>query len=628
MTVKKWEGAYTQDRALEDLPVVKHALDLFLASHMVEAEQFMMESNPTMERLYMSSGYGLIQCVKALMSYEDEDLLAAIGHTRHGNNIASQHRKSASFTSRLASLVSSSSEVHHIKSMTPVERHAELIYAETLFEKALLGIIYSGDWISFFKEALHMRTLVIIYRQLYNYLKTVDEEACARGEGPEDKSVDPDFRSGVLLGAGLSNIILTLLPGPLQTVVELFGFKGDRKEGLELLYRAGGWRETSHPDAATPTVSIEQEGVRRALCDMALLMYHLVICTFAASPDVDILRAQNVLNWNLERYPRGVFFLFGQGRLFLVRGQPKRAIQSYTTAMETQSQYRNLHMISYWEIAIANFALYNLAESLPCWRVLSEEATWSKACYAYGIAVCLVSLGGEENMKEAATWMEKVPKLMKRIAGKSIPLEKFVSRKARKFQKQNSRLALAALEFSYFYLAIARAPYSVIVDKMLAAISECQAKLRAHEKDPKKYEGGNGGYWDDLCLASFLEGVCYRYIAHPEPNAIVDLEEREKINISKEEAEKRGLAALQRVLTNGPKIELDHHLVYYTHFEMGRLYACMGKKDEARKHFDLILSGKSLEINAHTKKGKYSLESALLLRTHAVVDALGHGKPL
>jgi hypothetical protein len=33
--------------------------------------------------------------------------------------------------------------------------------------------------------------------------------------------------------------------------------------------------------------------------------------------------------------------------------------------------------------------------------------------------------------------------------------------------------------------------------------------------DPKKYEGGKGGYWDDLCLAKFLEGVCLRYIAYP-----------------------------------------------------------------------------------------------------------------
>lgn len=40
-----------------------------------------------------------------------------------------------------------------IKSMTDVERHAELVYAETLFEKALLGIVYSGDWLAFIKEA-------------------------------------------------------------------------------------------------------------------------------------------------------------------------------------------------------------------------------------------------------------------------------------------------------------------------------------------------------------------------------------------------------------------------------------------------------------------------------------------
>lgn len=274
-----------------------------------------------------------------------------------------------------------------------------------------------------------MRTLILIYRHLYNYLKVVDEEASARGEGPEDKSVDACFRSGVLLGAGLSNIILTLLPGPLQTVVELFGFKGDRQEGLELLYRAGGWREASHPDAAEPTVSIEEEGVRRSLCDMALLMYHLVISSFASSGGVDIPRAQNILDWNLKRYPRGVFFLFGQGRLYLIRGQPTHAIESYRTAMEVQSQYRNLHMISYWEIAIANLALYNPAESLECWRCLHAEATWSKASYAYGIAACLLALGGEERLKEASEFMEKVPKLMQRIAGKSIPLEVSATKK-------------------------------------------------------------------------------------------------------------------------------------------------------------------------------------------------------
>lgn len=71
-----------------------------------------------------------------------QDLLAAIGHTRHGNAVAQQHRKkSVSLTTRLAGLVTgspASSGVSWVKSMTPVERHAELIYAETLFEKVCL----------------------------------------------------------------------------------------------------------------------------------------------------------------------------------------------------------------------------------------------------------------------------------------------------------------------------------------------------------------------------------------------------------------------------------------------------------------------------------------------------------
>lgn len=71
----------------------------------------------------------------------------------------------------------------------------------------------------------------------------------------------------------------------------------------------------------------------------------------------------------------GVFFLFGAGRLALCRSQPKRAIAYYTQAMETQSQYRNLHHISFWEIAIANLALWDLRSSWECWRDLEREAT-------------------------------------------------------------------------------------------------------------------------------------------------------------------------------------------------------------------------------------------------------------
>jgi hypothetical protein len=453
----------------------------------------------------MSEDVLVLNCTK--------DLLAALGHTKHGNIVAQQHRKKpASVASRLAGYVVSSlgtTGIGFIKSMTPTERHAELVFAESLFEKALLGIVYSGDWLAFIKEALNMRTTIGIYRQLGKYIEVMDAEATERGEGPEDISIDAHFRSGVYLGVGASNLILSLMPGKLMTLVELFGYHGDRHLGLEMLCKAGGWTKES----SEPSISTEAEGVRRSICDMTLLIFHLVLSSFTFD-GVDVSMAQKVLDWNLKRYPNGVFFLFGAGRLCLSRSQPHRAIEFYSQAMTVQSQYRNLHHISFWEIAIANLSLWDIPASLVCWRDLQAEATWSKAIYSYGMAVCLLELGDEEQKEEAAKLMEKVPSLRQRIAGKSIPLEKFVARKARKFHDQGNRLALPALEMGYLFLAIAHAPREVILSKMLPEVDAVLAKLNASAPNPAQYEGGHG-YWDDFCLARFLEGVCLRYVAYP-----------------------------------------------------------------------------------------------------------------
>ena len=73
----------------------------------------------------------------------------------------------------------------------------------------------------------------------------------------------------------------------------------------------------------------------------------------------------------------GVFFLFGAGRLALIRSQPHLAISYYTQAMHAQKQYRNLHYISYWEMAISYLALWDLSGSLGCWRVLEAEGNVS-----------------------------------------------------------------------------------------------------------------------------------------------------------------------------------------------------------------------------------------------------------
>ncbi|KAG2110031.1 hypothetical protein BD769DRAFT_1392340 [Suillus cothurnatus] len=91
----------------------------------------------TTSQVFTGPPFGLIQCVESLMSFEDKDLLAAINRTKHG--------------------------------MTPVERHAELVHAVSLYQKSLLGIVYSDDW-------LNMRTTISIYRQLGKWFETIDAE--------------------------------------------------------------------------------------------------------------------------------------------------------------------------------------------------------------------------------------------------------------------------------------------------------------------------------------------------------------------------------------------------------------------------------------------------------------------
>ncbi|KAI6115020.1 hypothetical protein EV401DRAFT_1978191 [Pisolithus croceorrhizus] len=649
-------STYTQEKALDDLPGIQWALCEFLHSRMLESEEFCDRMDPNKERLCFANGYGVIQVIKGLMSFEDKDLLSALHHMKRGTSVAAAHRKPPpSLAGRLAGYIVPGlnySGPEWVAQMTDVERHAELMYAEGLYYKSLVGIVYSGDWLSFIKEMLNMRTILSTYQQLGRYLEAADaaytashcqDSSDSLGVLLEDPSIDRHFRSGVYVGLGLSHLALSLMPSRILTIVEMFGYRGDRMEGLRLLGKVGGWNSGDDKDI----VPQSEEGLRRPMCDMSLLIFHLVLSMYTFE-GVDVNLARRIVEWNLKTYPNGVFFLFGAGRLALVCSQPERALEYYAKAAQCQSQYRNLQHISWWESAIANFALWDVKASKEWWSRLRVEATWSKATYTYGEAACLASLGEHA---AAADLMAKVTGLRQRIAGKSIPVEKFAARKARKYLAQGNHLVLPAMELAYVFSAPSHAPQKVVLEKMIPSVREALEELGLEEagggsseklisnssieSDRKRSDGeeerstkaGNGtvksaqvGYWDNVCLARFLEGVCWRYVAYPDPDA--DLDENARLLVAVDDARRRAELAFKAVFEHGPKIELDHYLVYYAHFEYGRLLARSGKKDEAKTHFDLVLSGKTAEVNPAGRKGKYSLENALYVRTHAAVDAL------
>lgn len=91
--------------------------------------------------------------------------------------------------------------------------------------------------------------------------------------------------------------------------------------------------------------------------------------------------------------------------------------------------------------------------------------------------------------------MREVPRLLQKIAGKSIPLEKFVSRRARKFVAQGNRLLLAGLDLAYVLNCFLLAPGFVLHDVHLKQVEETLAELE-RAADPSEYGQNGDEYWD------------------------------------------------------------------------------------------------------------------------------------
>lgn len=72
---------------------------------------------------------------------------------------------------------------------------------------------------------------------------------------------------------------------------------------------------------------------------MVLLTYHLIISSFIPVQDVDIDLAERIIQYNLSRYPDGVFFLYFSGRLYSTQTRASQAIEQYQYVHNTQGSY-------------------------------------------------------------------------------------------------------------------------------------------------------------------------------------------------------------------------------------------------------------------------------------------------
>ncbi|KAJ1953911.1 hypothetical protein EC988_002724, partial [Linderina pennispora] len=149
--------------------------------------------------------------------------------------------------------------------------------------------------------------------------------------------------------------------------------------------------------------------------------------------------------------------------------------------LPSDSDWRQLQYLGYWERSLCLMALGRWLEAAQGFSTLRTENNWNKAVYTYGLASCLwehylVQCGGtapvdtaELTPEQRATFkvvrdlMKMVPSLTRKVAGKSIPIEKYVVRKAHKFALQECFLQRPGLELIHVWALYGKMPRERLV---------------------------------------------------------------------------------------------------------------------------------------------------------------------
>uniref|UniRef100_F6YK45 Tetratricopeptide repeat domain 39A n=1 Tax=Monodelphis domestica TaxID=13616 RepID=F6YK45_MONDO len=321
---------------------------------------------------------------------------------------------------------------------------------------------------------------------------------------------------------------------------------------------------------------------RAVLCTMLLLCYHTFLSFVLGTGNVNIEEAEKLLQPYLKRYPKGAIFLFFAGRIEAIKGHIDTAIQRFEECCEAQQHWKQFHHMCYWELMWCFTYKCQWKMAYFYADLLSKENSWSKATYIYMKAAYL-SMFAEGDYKpfgdDEIELFRAVPGLKLKIAGKSLPTEKFAIRKSRRYQNPNpTPLPVPALEMMYIWNG-----YAVIGKQHQLTQGMLEILLQA--QDTLEKAAANEFLVDDLCVVKLLQGLCLKHLGRAM------------------EAEDN----FQFIYASEKKIKYDHYLIPNALLEISLLCLEQGRTEEALKNLEM----------AKQNYKNYSMES----RTHFRIQA-------
>ncbi|KAJ8986231.1 hypothetical protein NQ317_009937 [Molorchus minor] len=526
---------YNSDSDLDDQDEFQDAVDMHIPTDM-SLERALQEAQQAINYFFNNQ----FNEAKQLMTpYANTSIYHSLGHSpqaivsaskalKYSLILCNKFRKKNTIGESLGKIVNKVS----FDQYTDEEIHAELCHAECLLLKSMLTFMEDETLASFIKAGIKIRSCYNSYKNCKQILKK------RKFEKNENKI---HFESGVRMGIGAFNLMISMLPSRVIKLLEFIGFSGNKQRGLEDLHKG-----------------YEMEGLRQILCIMILLGYNLIVLHVLSHREGDLKISEDILKKQLKKYPDGVWFLFFQARLDFMKGNLDSSIEWYTKSWKSQSLWPQFHHICFLGTNLDPLTEWKEAAAYS--THLIEQSKWSRSLYSYQKAVIMCMMKNELSSSDIQLidkLMRDVPKYKQRIAGKSLPMEKFAILK---------------------HYSIASKIYKLI-EKALIDI-ETTVK-------PSKYQN------DNKALVILLKGACLRHMGSP----------------------LQALESLETVISMQKEIVEDNYLVPYAIVELAIIEWQRGNKEkailaleDAKKNYTGYSLESRLHFRIHTALSEYKAE--------------------
>ena len=307
---------------------------------------------------------------------------------------------------------------HRIREKNPkLLRHAELVMAEALMIRAalLVGTDERGGWQLLITETLHMRQSYQFYSQNHT------------------DSTDAEFMAGVQLGLGFFASLFAFLPPRIARIFEILGY-----------YEA-------EPGMTHFMIAVNGPRCGRAvICELIVLMLRLSIRPTLMGNELtkmehDTFRdARRVLEGCMKSYPDSTITDYFLGRLHYLEGNLEESKRMHLKIINTMDKWLPIRNVALWEALQLACAEFDWRSAANHSTSLAGSSRWSPAffTYAQGVFEWASDRSDYEAAKEV---LQTVPGAMKRIAGQSVPFEKFAGKRVETLQKH--QLPILVYEF-------------------------------------------------------------------------------------------------------------------------------------------------------------------------------------